>query len=355
MEMVLRILIIRYSSLGDVALAALLVNRLRDSQPEARINFLTRAEYLPILEAMPGLDGRFGLTGRGAEDRKLSKDLGAGPYDAIIDLQNNFRSRMLTARLRSTVLLRYRRPRLNRWARIHLPKMRSRLATPLPVAVQYLKVAETLGVTDNGQPAKLSPRPEWMSAAQSRLGELALLHGWGGDKLIVAAPGGRHATKIWPAERWAEMLDLARNAGFERQILIGAKEDAKIGNQIAGALSYPVANLSGTTELGELMGLIAGADLIVSGDSGPMHLAAGLGKPLVAIFGPTVPEFGFAPFRAKCRIVQVEDLICRPCHPHGPKKCPLGHFRCMLDIKPKLVMNSIEQVVGSNRAVQDPA
>ncbi len=328
-----------------MALAALLVRRLRAQFPEAEIEFLTRAANIPVVEAMPGLSGSIGWPGLRSGDRGALKELAASKLDLIIDLQNNLRTRRFAMTQHPVRLLRYHRPRWNRLARIHLPKMRSRLSTPLPVAVQYLNVAHELGVSDDGGSATLSPTQESVVSAQNRLSGISHDLGWGRGKLMVAAPGGRHGTKIWPAEKWIELLNSAYKEGYEHQILVGSKEDAAISSMITDGLHHPVANLCGKTDLCEVIGLITSADVVVSGDSGPMHLAAGLGKPIVAMFGPTVPEFGFTPFRARSRVVQVDGLACRPCHPHGPEVCPLGYFRCMKEISPEMVLAGVREVM----------
>lgn len=335
----MNILVIRLSSLGDVALAGLLVRRLRDRFSDGRIDFLAKQAYAPLLTAMPELDNRLAL-----EDVELPATLSAAHYDAVIDLQNNLRSRRLVRRLCPSRLLRYHRPRLNRFARIHFPRLRARLAIPPPVALDYLAVARPWGVTDDGNGVRFRPTDEGIAAAREHLERLAGECGWEPSApLLIAAPGGRHATKIWPADRWARLLTNARAAGFGRVVLVGSVEDADLGRRIAADVGRVVANLCGRTSLDELIGLISLGAVLVSEDSGPLHIAEGMVTPVVAIFGPTVPEFGFAPFRAAGTTVQVDGLACRPCHPHGPERCPKGHFRCMLDIEPQAVLVAILQ------------
>lgn len=322
----MRILIVRLGSLGDVALAAPVVRRLRAAYPTATIDFITKPPYLPILETFEGLNSRIAEgVARLAEPE----------YDAVLDLQNNLRSRLMLGSIKSRRILRYWRPRWNRTMRIHLPRLRSRIATPPHVVIQYLQAAAPLGAFDDGLPTRLKATPEMLEAGAK------LLQGSGDGRLVVAAPGGRHGTKIWPQEYWVELLNQLGSRSYGRQVLVGSKEDAPIGEAISAAVSHKIVNLAGRTTIGELAGLLAHADLAVSGDTGPMHIAAGLGTATAAIFGPTVEEFGFAPFRANSRVVQVEVLECRPCHPHGGASCPLKHFLCMRELTPQAVLDAI--------------
>lgn len=319
------------------------MRRLKAHFPEAELNFITRPAYLPVVEAMEGVTRALAYPAVAA---KTGTETRPPETSIVIDLQNNLRSRLLTRSLHPKAVFRFHRLRFNRAARIHLPGLRKSLSTPPPVAIQYLQTAAPLGVCDDGGSAALTLKESWKKSASERLEELALTGKFGSGRLLMAAPGGRHGTKIWPVEKWVEFFKLAFIEGFDRQLLIGSKEDAAVGDAIAAQLNHSVANFAGRTDLGMLMGLIAQADVFVSGDSGPMHLAAGLGTPVAAIFGPTVTQFGFAPFRSPSRVVQVDDLPCRPCHPHGPEKCPLDHFACMKDISAEMAMNAIRELMA---------
>ncbi len=324
----MNILVIRLSSLGDVVLTALLVRRLRDRFPEALIDFVTLAANLPLLEAMPELDGRFAFGNEQFEE-----------YDVVIDLQNNLRSRRRTRQLHAGRIIRYHRPRVNRFFRIHFPGSRKNLETPAPVARQYLAILKSLGVTDDGSIPKLSPPAEWIASAESMLVENGLTT----DNLVLIAVGGRHKTKIWPREKWLALIQQAYDKGFTQFAIIGSIADVLAAEFIIKSVPYPVITFAGKTDVAQLTGLIASAKLLICGDSGPMHIAAAVGTSVVAIFGPTVQEFGFAPLTANARVVEVLGLDCRPCHPHGPEKCPKSHFRCMLEITPDVVLqNALE-------------
>lgn len=152
------------------------------------------------------------------------------------------------------------------------------------------------------------------------------------ERLIALAPGSVWATKRWPYYReLAEEL-----AGTGRIVIVGGQDDAPLALEIRTA----VPNAVDATGLLPLLGsaeLIGRCAVIVTNDSSPLHLASAMGTPTVAIFGPTVPEFGFGPLAPSSVAVGHETLACRPCHRHGPRRCPLTHFRCMRELTADVV------------------
>ena len=348
-----RILVIRLSSLGDVILAGPLVRVLNRSHLAVEVDFLTRAAYRPMLDAFPELQERWSWEGNRSAQRRLAAALKARRYEVVVDLQNNLRSRLITARLSPPRVYRYSRPRFNRWLRINIPALRRRLPVPPPVPLGYLAAAAGLEVADDGLGLELKPPPQWLADAGGVVEEYLRRTGLPTDSpILTVAPGARHATKRWLPERWAEFLRAAYDAGWRSQVIVGDAGDESLTAEICRGLPHPVLNLAGKTDLPQLTGVIASAALFIGSDSGPMHIAAAVGTPLVAIFGPTVPEFGFAPFRRRDSLVQVADLACRPCHPHGPKRCPLKHFRCMTDITTSHLLAALRQVAPQPAAIK---
>lgn len=351
-----RILVVRLSSLGDVVLAFPLLRALRRRFSDAAVHFLTRDIYRTLVERAPGVETVWVLGTDRRHNRELRRQLTAASYDLAVDLQNNLRTRRLIWQIGVGGVCRYRRPRLNRFLRINFPKLRRRLQVPAPVPLGYLGAVSGLGVEDDGGGLELPVPQEWVAGARRMVGEFA--H-WGEseatDHWLVCAPGARHGAKIWPSGHWVTLLERLYESGWTKQILVGNRQDAAVCSEIARNLQHQVVDLAGRTTLPELAGVLRAARAVIAGDTGSMHLAAGVGVPVVAIFGPTVPEFGFAPFRAPSRVVQVEELVCRPCHPHGPRRCPLGHFRCMKELAPAAVEDALRALVGEGPATQTVA
>jgi heptosyltransferase-2 len=344
-----KILVIRLSSIGDIVLTTLLLRNLRRRFDDATIYMLAKEQYLPLLTCIGSLDYAFAYPASRGQQRKLRRDLADRGYDTVIDLQNNLISRSITTAIKPNQIYRFRRTRINRWIRINIPVLRKRIFTPPPVALGYLAAVRGLGIGDDGRGLALNVDDKASVKVRELLKVYYSRAGIDGKiKPLIAAPGARHQTKIWLVEHWVEMLRAAHSEGFTSQVIIGNSNERGLGEEIVSRLEFPVFNTAGELDLNELTALLSLGRAIISSDSGPMHIAAAVGTPVVAIFGSTVPEFGFAPFRCKSEVVQVEaELDCRPCHPHGRKSCPRKHFRCMTEIRPEMALQALLKVTRS--------
>jgi heptosyltransferase-2 len=334
-------------SLGDIALTTLLIRCLRKKLPFAAIDMIVKEQYFPMLEMMDYIDDKLHYPKDYRKVRSLKKELRARNYDTVIDLQNNYVSRNLTNILKPLRVFRYRRLRVNRWFRIHIPSYRGKLTLPPHVAIGYLDTVSNIGVLDDGRGLELSVRNDARKSAEELLNEFTGRNGiQDNNPPLIFAPGARHNTKIWLKERWIELMKLAYNDGFQNLVLIGSQSERSMLESIVDSLEFPVLNTAGKTGIGEMAALIALGKALISNDSAPMHIASAVGTPLVAIYGSTVPEFGFAPFRCRSEVVQIkEDLQCRPCHPHGKEKCPEKHFRCINDIDAGEVYSRLKKLI----------
>ena len=157
---------------------------------------------------------------------------------------------------------------------------------------------------------------------------------------ICLAPASVWQTKQWPAEHWARLIGLL-SAEIDI-VLTGGKGDTALCDQIIQQSNGKAENLAGKYNLLESAALIAAAEVTVSNDSAPVHLASALNAPIIEIYCSTVPRFGFYPLSTRMQIVETQaDLACRPCGVHGYKACPLGHFRCGKEIDPEYVARTI--------------
>ena len=157
------------------------------------------------------------------------------------------------------------------------------------------------------------------------------------EPFIAVAPGS-----IWGTKRWPGFRDLI--ARLEHPVVVvGGPEDAALARELAGSAPDRVHSAAGALPLRASAALLERARLLVTNDSAPLHLATAVGTRVVAIFGPTVPEFGFGPRGETDRIVELADLACRPCSSHGPAVCPLGHHRCMRDLRVEVVMEAVRR------------
>ena len=343
-----RILIIRLSSLGDVLLATPLIRQLRQKYPQVQLDFLVRKEYAELLRHHPGLseliefDAQPGFTSL----QKIREKIHQTRYDIILDIHNNLRSRYLCAGLPflsffKTRLYRIHKNQIFRFLlvifKINLyHKIYSRV---IPVWEKYLQTARSLGIIAEDGRLELFLPEEAITAAQNFRAALEKSK-WD----IVMAPGARHFSKRWPEEYFVELIkQLFAKTGL-RTILVGGAEDISMIEKILRQLQEGMAVSSvGKLSLLETAALIKQSKLMISNDSGLMHLGAALDVPLIAIFGSTVKELGFFPNSPKAVVVENGGLYCRPCSHTGRSDCPEKHFRCMREITPENILSILLQ------------
>ncbi|HEX3865136.1 MAG TPA: lipopolysaccharide heptosyltransferase II [Gemmatimonadaceae bacterium] len=161
-----------------------------------------------------------------------------------------------------------------------------------------------------------------------------------GEQIVALAPGSVWATKRWPYYR--ELAYALRDRA--RIVVIGGAGDLPLALEIVGATKGQAVDATGKLSLLASAELIGRSTVLVTNDSAPLHLASAMNTPAVAVFGPTVPEFGFGPLSARSAVAGVADLACRPCDRHGPTRCPLGHWRCMREITPESVASLVRDL-----------
>lgn len=326
------VLAVRFSSIGDVILTTPLLRALRRRHPAARITVLTKLAHAPLLSHNPNVNQVLGLpAGRGVV--ALGAELRANRYSHMLDLHDSLRSRLL----RMLVPGRwssYPKHRVARALLIHAKKNRYRDSRP--VAVRYFDAARDLDVTPDGGPPDLFLSPEAMREAADWLGR----SGVSPDRPFIAlAPGAAHATKRWPLEHWHALLRRIQGEGFD-VVLVGGRDDVSVAHALAANAGGRVANAAGQFGLQGTGAVLRSARVVVSGDTGVMHMATAVDTPVVALFGPTVRPFGFFPYTSRARVMELA-LPCRPCSSQGSSRCPLGHHRCLGDLEPDLVLEAV--------------
>jgi len=334
-----RILVIRLSSLGDILLTALALRVLRTRFPFAQIDFLTSSLYAEVAANLPGVDRVLEFDKRAGikEFLRWQSQLLHTRYSLIVDLQSSFRSAFWRVFALPAIWVKARRHRLRRFLLIHFRWNLYR--TILPVPLRYLAALEPLGCQDDGGGLELQI-PE---AVSHRVREQMAARGFSKEQIIILCPGARHATKRWPQEKWT---DLARGLLHKNHpvLLLGDENDRILIEGIVNALADERVTSFVTLPLLEAAALIKLGACVISNDSGLMHLATAVRTPIVALFGPTVEEFGFFPFRAKAEVIQ-KQLPCRPCSAMGTERCPKGHFKCMEDISISEVLDATFRLI----------
>jgi heptosyltransferase-2 len=195
---------------------------------------------------------------------------------------------------------------------------------------ESVRLLALLGDTVAGGDWRMVTTPDDDAKATSWLRERGVADGF-----VALAPGS-----IWGTKKWPYYPELAARVG-RQVVVIGGKEDAALGEAIVAAAPDKARSAVGQLTLRESAALLKHAALLVTNDSAPLHLATAVATPILAIFGPTVPAFGYGPIRPGDRVAEIA-LECRPCSSHGPQVCPLGHHRCMRDQGPEEILRQVQ-------------
>jgi len=311
------ILVIRYSALGDVVLATSVLDPLRERFPRARIEWVTDALFAPLLDGLPQLAAVHAIRREGLGEVMQLRARLRRRFDVCLDLQNKVRS-ALVARAAAPRRLVFRRRSTGR-ALLTLVGSDPPLARAHATAL-YAEALGPLGIERPG-PLHVS-----LSARARRLAEDAL--GRVRPPIVAIAPGARWATKRWPADRFAAVAD-ALAADGASVVLAGGPSDHDAFVAFAALARAPVAADLSPLPLDALAAALARVKLLVTCDSGPVHLATAVGTPALALFGPTSTVRWGPP--APGRALSL-GLACSPCSNHGGDFCPEGHHRCLDDL-----------------------
>ena len=333
------LLIVGPSWLGDAVMMGSLAARLKAARPERRIVVLTPAHLESLVQRLPGVDDALiNPFAHGALKLGERARFGAslrGRFDAAIVLPHSWKSALVpffAGIPRRTGFVGEARYGLLTDARpldkAALPRMVDR----------FCRLADA-PVAEAGEAPwpQLAADPGLVEAALTRFG---LDGGAPAVALCVGAEFG--PAKRWPAAHFAALGERLAADGCAVWVL-GGPGDAPIGAEVA-ALAPQIVNLAGRTTLAEAIDLIAAARAVVSNDSGLMHVAAALGRPVVGLYGATSPEF--TPPLGADAVILYEDLPCRPC---GERVCPLGHFKCLNDLAPDRVLAALRPLLDQAR------
>jgi lipopolysaccharide heptosyltransferase II len=314
-----KILVIRLSSIGDIVLTTPVIHALRHKYPGATIDYLVMDRFREAIDGNPDISnvidfqhekykGLFGI-------HRFSQKLKLGNYDLVVDLHAKLRSRLICMWL-NTLTLRYTKRSLLKTIGVPLRLMRYQVDDT--IVKNYFKPLRRIGVYFTEE--KLH-----FSFSNSQLESVKAF-----ENFVVMAPGAANATKAWPPEYFGRLGRMLR----ERIALIGASHEHEALEAIRSAIGNNCKNLAGRLSLKESGALISISKYVITNDSGPFHIARGVGKKAFVIFGPTDPGM----FEYDSRSILIYDKKeCAPCSLHGDKRCPQKHFSCMKDLTPEKI------------------
>ena len=317
----LKFLIIRFSSIGDIVLTTPVIRCLKKQIPDAEVHFLVKDSFRSVVEHNPYIDKVHVL----AHSWELMiEELKTEEYDYIIDLHHNTKTLRVKNGLKKKSFSFYK---LN-IQKYFLTALKINLLPKVHIVDRYMKTVESFGVKNDGQGLDYFISKE----EETKQKDIPASHHAG---YIACVIGAAHGTKRWPVHKWKEFCEKINHP----VILLGGPENKVNGDEIAAIDRDKIYNACGKFKLNESADLVRKAKLIISNDTGLMHIAAAYKKPIISLWGNTVPSFGMYPYYGNrfasaqlFDILQVNKLWCRPCSKIGYDKCPLGHFKCMENI-----------------------
>jgi heptosyltransferase-2 len=329
-----KILIIRLSSLGDILLTYPLIKILKEREKDPIIHFLVKEKYSQAIETNPFIENVIKLNS--SNQKEVRSTIKSERYDIVIDLQNNFRSHQLYPFNFRSRLYRFKKPTFRKFLLVNF-KINLLKNNP-SIAVHYIKT-----IYPNYQTKSL-PLYFEINREKEEQSLKKLPHYFNAKIVIGVCPGSKHFTKRYPVNLFVEVLRKLIHKNYFIA-LFGGNEDREIC-QALEIDSYTVKNFQNENDLFETAALMKKCSVVITNDSGLMHLASLLKIPTVAIFGSTVKEFGFAPIYQKSIVVENNNLRCRPCSHIGRSECPRKHFKCMLEISPDLIVQKVEELIS---------
>ncbi|MBS4043965.1 MAG: glycosyltransferase family 9 protein [Chitinophagaceae bacterium] len=325
----LKFLIIRFSSIGDIVLTTPIIRCLKQQVENCEVHYLTKSQYASIVESNPYVDKVIQLDKSWLLMMHLLK---IEKYDYIIDLHHNLRTLRIKSQLKAKAFS-FNKLNIEKWL---MTALKINLLPKKHIVDRYFDTLKDFDIIKDGKGLDYFIPPKDIVPFEDL--PTAQLFGF-----IAVVIGAAHNTKRLPTEKIIELCDQINHP----IILLGGKEDRSIGDEIANAIGPKVYNACGKFNLNESADLIQKSKVVITHDTGLMHIAAALKKKILSIWGNTIPEFGMTPYygntHVKNEIFEVKGLRCRPCTKIGYDVCPKKHFKCMQ-------LQSIETI--NNTAIQ---
>lgn len=313
----MKILIVRFSSIGDIVLTTPVVRCVKLQLQNVELHFLTRKKFASVIDQNPFIDKLITMEDSLSE---VLPSLKAERYDYVIDLHHNVRTlKLKTALGRPSFSFN----KLN-WEKFLIVQFKINKLPQQHIVERYLETVKSLGITNDhkGLDYFIAPKD------QVNIAEVLPSSFQNGYYALVV--GGSYYTKQIPVNK---LLEICKQSP-KPLVLLGGKEDGHIAQQVVEVYGEKTINLCGKLNLNQSASVIEQSQKVITSDTGLMHIAAAYKKDIVSVWGNTIPEFGMGPYLAgeHSKILEVKGLACRPCSKLGYRKCPKGHFKCMNDI-----------------------
>ncbi|HYD21838.1 MAG TPA: glycosyltransferase family 9 protein [Flavipsychrobacter sp.] len=338
----MKVLFIRFSSIGDIVLTTPVVRCLKQQVPDAEVHYLTKANFKSVLEGNKYIDKLHWLDKTNFIE--LIATLRGAEYDYILDLHHNLRSLRFKQKIRVGKTKVFSFPKLNmqKWL---LTNLKINMMPDKSIVERYFETVRPLGVKNDGQGLDYQ-LPESVQVTNK---DIPMSH-WAG--YVACVIGGSYFTKRLPVEQWQKLCEIVPYP----LMLLGGPEDREAGDIIAAQDPIKIYNACGKFSVNESAALVGFSKVVVSNDTGLMHVGAAYKKPVISLWGNTSPEMGMFPYYGYNNLkgnisplsimLEKKDLKCHPCSKIGYDKCPKGHFRCMRELDMAFVCEKILEFWG---------
>ncbi len=314
--MKVKFLVIRFSSIGDIVLTTPVVRGLKEQVENAEVHFVTKEKHACLVESNPYIDKVHLL---GSSIGILIHELAEENFDYIIDLHQNFRSNKIRRRLKAQA---YSFNKLN-WQKMLMVRFKINRLPEQHIVDRYLETVSIFDVKEDGKGLDYFIK----NGNGFKFAELPEPFKNGYVAFVIA---GTYFTKKLPP---AKVSQICQKIPYP-VILLGGKNEYDEGEQVLSQSKGNVLNYAGKISLNQSASLVRDAKVVLTNDTGLMHIAAAFKKKILSFWGNTIPEFGMVPYQPdeSSLLMQIEDLKCRPCSKLGNQKCPKKHFKCMEDL-----------------------
>jgi len=348
----MKILVFNPSFIGDSILTTPLLKYLKNKIPGCKIYFCVRPESAPLFKNLDFVDEVVVYDKRKKEKglrglMQFTKKLNGIGIDIVVSVHKSFRSSLVIKMLKANIKVGFKEASLSfiyshkvhRDMSLHEVERNLMLGSKLVNDFNF-KEAKSIA----GKP-QISFSKDLFSNMHKYLNIVA-----GGKKIVCLAPTSNWKTKMWPAEKYAFLV----NKLYEKGVycfVVAAKSEENDYLKFKKFVKVPFFDFALKTSITELSSVIKSSDLLVCNDSAPLHMGVSHNRKILCFFGPTIPAFGFYPYTDDAEILEVKNLYCRPCHIHGKNRCPEKHFKCMSDIDENIVLEKILTKLGINETV----
>ncbi|WP_317897827.1 glycosyltransferase family 9 protein [Aurantibacillus circumpalustris] len=312
-----KILIIRFSSIGDIVLTTPVIRCLKEQLPKFVVHYVTKDAFKSILESNPYIDKLHSFK---KDVSEIYSDLISENYDLVIDLHKNLRSLRLKQQLK-TKSYSFKKLNVQKFLAVNF-KLIKTLPT-LHIVDRYLETVAEIGVKNDHKGL------DFFLKEEDKVNTKDLFFSNTETKFIALVVGGSYYTKKIPVNK---LKEICASASLP-VIVLGGHEDISIAKELKKEFSY-IINACGIFSINQSASLIQQAEWVITSDTGLMHIASAFNKKIITVWGNTIPEFGMGPYlpNTENKILEIKSLSCRPCSKLGYKKCPKDHFKCMNDI-----------------------